>query len=206
MPVVDADRETFLHRDVTPFAAAIDAGVRCVLTAHVSVPAVDTTPATMSAPWMSMLRHELGFGGVVISDALDMHAIAHGVGRGPGAVQALAAGVDLLCIGNPGFPEPYDSEAVFAAIGEEIVRGVAAGQLTVERLEQAASRVAALRAWLATAPSVAADAEAESFAGDLARRAVQVVGDVRLMNHLTSSSNNAPTSLLACVQPRSWRR
>ena len=61
-----------------------------------------------------MLRGELGFDGVVISDALDMHAISRGVGRGPGAVRALAAGVDLLCIGNPCFPEPYDSEAVFA--------------------------------------------------------------------------------------------
>jgi beta-N-acetylhexosaminidase len=180
LPVVDADRDTFLARDVAPFAATIDAGVRCILTAHVSVPAVDPTPATMSRAWMSMLRDELGFDGVVISDALDMHAIARGVGRGPGAVQALAAGVDLLCIGNPCFPEPYHGEEVLASIGDEIVRAVAAGELAVERLEEAAARVAALKEWLAGAAPLAPVVEAETIAGDVARRAVRTVGDVRL--------------------------
>jgi beta-N-acetylhexosaminidase len=180
VPVVDADRATFFSRDVAPFAAAIDAGVRCMLTAHVSVPAVDPTPATMSATWMSLLRDELGFDGVVISDALDMHAIAHGVGRGPGAVKALQAGVDLLCIGNPCFPEPYDSEAVFVSIGDEIVRAVTAGELDMVRLEEAAARVSALKEWFGSAVPVEADPAAETFGGDVARRAVRAVGDVRL--------------------------
>ncbi len=180
IPVVDADRDAFLARDVTPFAAAIDAGVRCILTAHVSVPAVDAAPATMSSAWMSMLRGELGFQGVVISDALDMHAISRGVGRGPGAVRALAAGVDLLCIGNPCFPEPYDSEAVFVAIVDEIVRAVAAGELAVERLEEAAARIAGLKERLANAAPLAPDADAAGLGADIARRAVQAVGDVRL--------------------------
>jgi beta-N-acetylhexosaminidase len=179
LPVVDADRETFLRRDVAPFAAAIDAGVRCILTAHVSVPVVDAAPATMSATWMSMLRNEFGFDGVVISDALDMHAIARGVGRGRGAVRALQAGVDLLCIGNPCFPEQYDSEAVFVAISDEIVQAVAAGELALERLEEAAARIAALQEWLASAAPLATGAEAE-FGGEIARRAVRAVGDVRL--------------------------
>jgi beta-N-acetylhexosaminidase len=182
LPVVDADRATFLSRDVAPFAAAIDAGVRCVLTAHVAVPAVDPTAATMSATWMSMLRGELGFGGVVISDALDMHAIAHGVGRAPGGVKALLAGVDLLCIGNPCFPEHYDSEAVFLAIVDEIVRAVAAEELPPVRLEEAAARVGALKEWLASAAPLprAPGVEADTFGGDVARRAVRGVGEIRL--------------------------
>ncbi len=179
VPVVDADRATFVGRDVAPFVAAIEAGVRCILTAHVSVPAVDPNPATMSNSWMSMLRDELGFDGVVISDALDMHAIARGVGRGPGAVQALAAGVDLLCIGNPCFPEPYDGEAVFAEVSEEVLTAISDGHLTRARVEEAAARVDALKAWLASAVPVA-DPGAQSFAGDVARRAVRTVGDVRL--------------------------
>ena len=61
---------------------------------------------------IGLLRDELGFDGVVLSDALDMRAISAGVGRAAGAVAALGAGVDLLCIGNPVFPEPYDAEAV----------------------------------------------------------------------------------------------
>src|SRR5690606_5033344 len=91
LPTVEADLDTVRRRDLAPFAAAIDTGVRCVLTAHVVYPALDTEPATMSAAWMTLLREELGFDGVVISDALDMHAISRRVGRGPGAVAALRA-------------------------------------------------------------------------------------------------------------------
>ena len=180
LPVVDADRDTFLRRDLAPFAAAIDAGVQCILTAHVSVPAVDATAATMSSTWISMLRTELGFDGVVISDALDMHAIARGVGRGQGAVRALQAGVDLLCIGNPCFPEPYDGEAVLGSIRDEVIGAVAAGELGVERLEEAAGRIAALREWLASAVPRATGAEATEFGGEVARRAVRAIGDVLL--------------------------
>ena len=180
LPVVDVDRDAFLRRDVAPFAAAIDAGVRCVLTAHVAVPAVDAAPASMSATWMAMLRDDLGFDGVVISDALDMHAIARGVGRGQGAVRALQAGVDMLCIGNPCFPEPYDSEAVFVSIGDEIVGAVAAGDLAVERLEESAARIAALKEWLAGGAPLDAAVEAATCGGDVALRAVRAIGDVRL--------------------------
>jgi beta-N-acetylhexosaminidase len=183
LPVVDADRSTFLQCDVAPFAAAVDAGVRCVLTAHVSVPAVDPTAATMSAAWMAVLRGDLGFGGVVISDALDMYAISRGVGRGPGAVAALGAGVDLLCIGNPCFPEPYDSEAVVADVRGHVMRAIEDGSLPLARLEEAASRVTALATWLGerdgrTDHQVVA--EARAVAGEVARRAVRSGGEVAL--------------------------
>ena len=186
LPVVDADRETFLRRDVAPFAAAVDAGVRCILTAHVSVPAVDATPATMSSAWMALLRDELRFDGVIISDALDMHAIAKGVGRGVGAVNALNAGVDLICIGNPCFPDPYDGEVVFAGVRRDILAAVEDGTLDVARLEQAAERVAALAAWLAAAQTSVeplADSAllvATALGRDVATRTVNAVGDVRL--------------------------
>jgi beta-N-acetylhexosaminidase len=116
----------------------------------------------------------------VVSDALDMHAIARGVGRGRGAVRALAAGIDLLCIGNPCFPEPYDGEEAFVAIGDEIVRAVAAGELAVERLEQAAARVAALKEWLAGAAPLTPVVDSGVFGADIARRAIRAVGDVTL--------------------------
>ena len=71
------------------------------------------------------------------------------------------AGVDLLCIGNPCFPEPYDGEAVFGSIRDEIIGAMAAGELAVERVEEAAARIAALKEWLASAVPRAADAEAK---------------------------------------------
>src|SRR5690606_10372544 len=146
LPTVEADLDTVRRRDLAPFAAAIDTGVRCVLTAHVVYPALDTEPATMSAAWMTLLREELGFDGVVISDALDMHAISRRVGRGPGAVAALRAGVDLICVGNPLFPEEYDPVAVLTGIRGAIADAVADGTLPVARLQEAADRIAALAA------------------------------------------------------------
>jgi beta-N-acetylhexosaminidase len=183
LPVVSADRDTFLARDVVPFAAAVGAGVRCVLTAHVSVPAVDPTAATMSAAWMAVLRGDLGFDGVVISDALDMHAISRGVGRGRGAVAALRAGVDLLCIGNPCFPEPYDGELVLADVRQHVLDAVGDGSLPLARLEEAAARVDALTTWLGE-PRGGVDArvgaDARALAVDVARQVVRAAGDVAL--------------------------
>jgi beta-N-acetylhexosaminidase len=182
LPVVDADRDTFLQRDVAPFAAAVAGGVRCVLTAHVAVPAVDAGPATMSASWMSYLRGDLGFDGVVVSDALDMRAISRGVGRGAGAVNALNAGVDQICIGNPCFPEPYAGETVFAAVCDAITAAVDAGSLEVARLEQAAERIDELDAWLAAAGNSTEPVGHEDLALglDAARRTVRAVGEVTL--------------------------
>ncbi len=183
LPVVDDDRDTLMQRDIPPFAASVEAGVRCVLTAHVSMPAVDSAPATMSSTWLALLRTELRFDGVIISDALDMHAISRGVGRGPGAVAALRAGVDLICIGNPNFPEPYDGAAVLGEVRTAVVDAIGSGTLPAARLEQAAGRLAALSEWLKFArASVPARPvpSAPDLGRDIARRAVSATGEVRL--------------------------
>lgn len=153
LPTVDVDRATFERRDLAPFAAVVDAGVRALMTAHVAVPAIAPGPATLSATWMQILRKDLGFDGVVITDALDMRAIADGVGREAGAVAALRAGVDLVCVGNPQFPGGYDNEAVTGAIRSAIVAAVESGELPAPRLEVAAARNAALRRFVATTES-----------------------------------------------------
>jgi len=183
LPVVDDDRGTIMGRDVPPFAAAVEAGVRCVLTAHVSMPAVDGTPATMSATWLALLREELRFDGVIISDALDMHAISRGVGRGPGAVAALQAGVDLICIGNPDFPERYDGAAVLAEVRAAVVDAIESGALPVSRLEHAAARLAGLSDWLETTRDAVPEppvSSAPHLGRDIARRAISTTADVRL--------------------------
>lgn len=148
LPRVDADAGTLRRRDIAPFEAAVAAGVRCVMTAHVVFPALDDAPATMSPRLLGLLREEIGFDGVICSDALDMKAISAGVGRGAGAVRALASGVDLVCIGNPCFPETYDAEAVLDEVAGTIVSAVDDGVLGRERLEAAAARVADLASWV----------------------------------------------------------
>jgi beta-N-acetylhexosaminidase len=160
LPVLDIDAATLRHRDLPPFAAAVAAGVRAVMTAHVTVPAVDDVPATLSAVVLRMLREELGFAGLVVTDALDMRAISAGVGRGRGAVLALRAGVDLVAIGNPRYPRRYDAEQALEQVRAAVLDAVRSGELPAKRLEDAAGRVAGLARW------VAAAAEASGAASD----------------------------------------
>lgn len=185
LPVIDADLPTLRSRDLPPFASAIAAGVRCVLTAHIRIAAVDSSPATVSPAVIRLLRDDLGFDGVVLTDALDMHAIAGGIGLARGAVAALAAGADLLCIGNPANEASRgDGEAELALVRRAIIDAVAAGELPAQRLAQAQARVAGLAGWVRSVrestPPAAADDSGCGLGLDVARRALRVTGDVRL--------------------------
>jgi beta-N-acetylhexosaminidase len=123
--------------DLAPFRAAVDAGVRAVMTAHVVV-APDEVPATVSPRVLVTLRHELGFQGLVMTDALEMQGLAASAGVEKGAVRALAAGADALCVGHD-----LHEDAV-ASIHAEIIEAVRDGRLSEARLAEAARRVAAL--------------------------------------------------------------
>jgi len=140
LPTVDVSRKTLLARELVPFRAAVDAGVASMMTAHIRVPAFDDRPATVSPVVLGLLREELGFDGVVITDALEMKGLAASVGVEEGAVQALAAGADALCIGA----ELY--EDALASIHARIVSAVRSGELDEERLAEAAARVRRLAA------------------------------------------------------------
>jgi len=170
LPSVEADREMLYARALPPFAAAVEAGVRAVMTAHIRFTALDDEPATLSAKVIGLLRSELGFGGLVMTDALEMRAIAATAGLEGGAVRALAAGADALCLGADLAPEQV--EAVEAAI----VAAVREGRLPEERLLEAASRVAETAEWAAS-PRPRRDREAGAEA---ARRALRVEGDTSL--------------------------
>ncbi len=127
LPSVAAEVATLAGADERPFAAAVAAGVASVMTAHVIFPALDPDgrPATFSPPILQRLRRELGFDGVVVTDALIMES-ALSRGAADGAVEAVRAGVDLLLY-------PKDPVAAAAALGE----AARSGQLPAERLAQA---------------------------------------------------------------------
>ncbi|WP_055481597.1 glycoside hydrolase family 3 protein [Sphaerimonospora mesophila] len=172
IPLVAASRELLRERELIPFQAAVAAGTKSIMTAHVSVP--DLTgdlPATLSAEALTtLLRREMGYDGVVISDALDMHAITEGVGLVGGAVLSLAAGSDLLCLGP--LPTAEDIDRVLTGI----VEAVADGRLAASRLEEAAERVDRLRKWFAMPRQN--PAESNGIGLDAARRAVTLSGSV----------------------------
>jgi beta-N-acetylhexosaminidase len=160
---VTADLEPHL----APFRAAIDAGVRSIMTAHIVVPALDNAPATLSRRVLhDLLREELGFDGLVITDALEMRAVSATVGMEEGAVRALAAGADALCLGHD-----VDEDLVMR-IHTALLDAVRDGRLTEERFAEAAERNA--RTWT-DGHAVAPDPDIGLAA---ARRAVQVEGEV----------------------------
>jgi beta-glucosidase-like glycosyl hydrolase len=139
LPTVDADRATIEARDLVPFRAAVEAGVRAVMTAHVAYPALAgrDTPATLSGEIIEgILRRELGFDGLIVTDALVMGAIVRALGPGEAAVRALEAGCDLLLA----------SEDPVAAI-DAVHAAVVSGRLSAERIERSLERVEAFHEW-----------------------------------------------------------
>lgn len=99
LPVCPLDEASLRREHLAPFAAAIAAGVDCVMSAHVVYPAFDDAPATLSTAWMTdVLRKELGFSGVVLTDDLEMGAIVRHGGLGAAAVRSIRAGADGLLV------------------------------------------------------------------------------------------------------------
>ncbi|GIF10580.1 glycoside hydrolase family 3 N-terminal domain-containing protein [Actinoplanes teichomyceticus] len=146
LPTVDAPLGVLRSRDLPPFAAAVAAGARAVMSAHIRVPELTGDgPATFSrAALQGLLRSEYGFGGVIVTDALEMRGAAGAAGGIPrAAVAALSAGADLLCIGAL-----VDRELVLA-VADEVAAAVKDGRLTPGRVEEAAERNAQLASWVA---------------------------------------------------------
>ncbi|MGP6176056.1 glycoside hydrolase family 3 protein [Microbacterium sp. A196] len=177
LPVITLDPSEIEDVHLEPFLAAIAAGVDTIMTAHIVVPAWGDQPATLNPAVLGRLR-EMGFEGVIITDALDMAAIRESVGLGGGAVQALAAGADLLCIGNPTNPGDAaasdQDERDFLAVRDAIVAALRDGTLSRERVEQARDRVRAL----STKLRAAAPVEAPAFDGAaIVTRALRMTGE-----------------------------
>ncbi len=146
LPSVPATLAQLRSADLVPFRAAIAAGVRSVMTAHVVFPAIDDVPATLSPRLLgTVLRDELGFDGVIVTDALGMAAIGDDARNAAGAVRALAAGADLLCL-------PAGADAQRTA-RDTLAAAVRAGQLSRSRVMAAADRVRALAAWARPVPA-----------------------------------------------------
>jgi beta-N-acetylhexosaminidase len=176
LPLVDAPVDVLWQRELPPFEAAIKAGVRSVMTAHIRVPSLTgDRPATFSPEVLSgLLRTELGFTGAVVSDALEMRGASAAIGIPEAAVRALIAGNDLLCIGGE-FAKSPRAEELTEAVVAAIVEAVHTGRLAEEQLEEAAARTALLGH-----PTEIGSGPADPARTDLgvaaARRAVRVEG------------------------------
>ena len=163
--------------ELPPFAAAIAAGAQLVMTAHVALPALtggQAIPSTLAPQVLrGLLRGEMGFGGVIISDAMDMRAIGAGPALVVDAVAAATAGVDLLLM----HADYADQRAVY----EGLLQAARRGLLGAADLQASAERVLALKRWLAGQPRPALDVigspEHQALAANIAARATTLVRD-----------------------------
>ena len=144
LPRIGGDRARLDAVELAPFRAAVAAGAQAVMTGHLLVPALDPElPATLSPRVLGgLLREEMGFGGVVVTDAVEMRAVADRYGFTGAAVRALVAGADAICVGGE-----RATEADARELRDAIVAAVISGELPEERLAEAAKRVGQLAAW-----------------------------------------------------------
>jgi len=179
LPVLDRTAAELRDRELVPFREGIAAGARAVMTAHLAVPAMTgrrDLPATLSLSIVHrLLRTELGFNGLAISDALDMGALAQGPEQGIDVVAALRAGTDLLLCG----PDPDAQDRVERALHHALERKL----LDPREIRASAGRLVALRSWLAgsagpTPPlDIVGSVGHRALAAELARRSITLIRD-----------------------------
>jgi beta-N-acetylhexosaminidase len=136
LPVVTRDRDDLERIDIAPFRAAINDGIEMVMTAHVVYTALDPdVPATLSRPILTgLLREELGFDGVIVTDSLSMAAVARGQDPGRVALRAVKAGADLVLV-----------QTDVRLVRDALLAAVRSGDLPRRRLDQSVERILRLK-------------------------------------------------------------
>ncbi|RXZ83661.1 beta-N-acetylhexosaminidase [Paenibacillaceae bacterium] len=140
LAVVPHNKERLYQVELLPFRWAIEAGVDAIMTAHVIFPAFepDEIPATLSRRVLTeLLREEMGYKGVIITDCLEMHAISKHCGIAEGAVQAIEAGADIVLVSHT-LPEQIGAIVAVQA-------AVKSGRLSEARIDQSLERILALK-------------------------------------------------------------
>jgi beta-N-acetylhexosaminidase len=171
LPSVSGDRDRLRRVELPPFERLITAGVPAVMTAHVAFPAIESDlPATLSAAALTgLLRGELGFDGLIVTDYMDMKAIEQNFGAGEAAVRSVLAGADMVLLG----PDPQKQREVHAAL----IDAVRSGRLSEERVREAVARSERVALsyrpdWQAPEPDYAAHRE---LAEEVAEKAVTML-------------------------------
>jgi CubicO group peptidase (beta-lactamase class C family) len=172
LPTVAGDRARLERVELPPFRAAIEAGVSAVMTGHLAVPALEpdaSVPATLSEKiTTNLLRREMGFGGLVVTDDLSMGGVTARYSPGEIAVRSILAGSDLLLA-------PPEPDVALAALRE----AAASGRLPAARIDEAVKRILRAKARLGLHKSKTVDLEAlpEAFGTPGFARAAQGIAD-----------------------------
>lgn len=177
LATLNASRDHLEQVEWAPFRAAIRSGTDAVMTGHIAVPALDDfgIPATLSSKILTgILREELDFKGIIVTDALEMGGIAQGFSAGDAAVRSLLAGADVLLM-------PSDPEAAINAV----LAAVKSGQIPQKRIDESVMRILLAKAKLGLAtkklvslnaiPKVVNSPESNAVAQEISDRGVTLV-------------------------------
>ncbi|HLL76890.1 MAG TPA: glycoside hydrolase family 3 N-terminal domain-containing protein [Pyrinomonadaceae bacterium] len=224
LPVIDLPRARLDAVELVPFRAAIEAGVGAVMSAHIGLPQIDATkvqplprpqgyrpsyadsevlvegatlPGTLSPQVLTgILRRDLGFDGMIVTDALDMSGLTIYFTPGESAVRSLLAGADMLL-------KPVDPDATVRGVREAVQQG----RLTEKRIEESARRVLAAKydlgltrqrvAPLEEIDRVVSNADAQRLAQEIADRAVTLVRDEARLLPISGLKPDARVFVLA---------
>jgi beta-N-acetylhexosaminidase len=198
VPILPCGEERLAEVELPPFVAAIEAGVRLIMTAHLAVPALNagkSQPSTLSQPVLrDLLRSRLGFRGLVLTDAMDMKALEQGPALAIEAIAALKAGVDLLLFNL----SHQEREVAYIAALQAARRGL----LTATAVFESAERIVELKNWLGKGEcpdlSIIRSREHTALANEIAEKSITVIRDLgcRLPIELP------PSSKVAVIIPR----
>lgn len=201
LATINGDKPRLEEVEWAPFRAAIQAGTDSIMTAHIAVPALDDPgiPATLSPKILTgILRDELGFKGIVVTDALEMGGIAQGFSVAQSSVMALEAGADVLLM-------PPDGEAAINAVEA----AVKSGKISQKRIEQSVMRILTAKAHVGLATKKLVDLdEIHDVVNSIASNAVaQQISDhsvtlVRNRDNQTPLKSPATTAFFLLTESR----
>lgn len=169
LPKVDRPLASLEEVELVPYKAVIKAGIAAIMTSHILFPQldIDDVPATMSSRILQrLLRRELGFEGLIVADGMQMRAIARSYGLELGCVEAVRAGVNLLCVGTGGVGTmPLQTRCYYA-----LLDAVSSGDLPLQVIDDSVRRILAAKEKYCTKATVDPDWAADEA---LARRAAE---------------------------------
>lgn len=207
---VPHDRSRLEQVELYPFKEAIKAKVEAIMTAHVSFPAIepDGIPATLShAVLTGLLREEMGFSGLIITDCLEMHAISKGIGIPEGAVRAIEAGADCVLVSH----RLSEQESAIQAV----LNAVQSGRISEERIDASVERILSLKmrnadTW-ANLPAVDIEEiskEAKGLLSEIAGKGITLVQDEKQLPLYRKESTLVywPELLKATQVDEAWSR
>ena len=192
LPTVQRSRADLHRIDLRPFAAGIEAGAKIVMTSHIIFSALDSErPATLSPIILGdLLRGELGFDGLVVSDSMNMHSMQRNYEPAEAAIQGFQAGVDLMMLAEEHYD--HDAELYLAnqrALIRAVVRAVDTGVISQERVDEAVRRVLRLKteAGFSMAPR-----PGSAIVGSQAHRATELAVSRRALSVLRDRNSSLP--------------